>query len=68
MADTLSATATETTGISLDLSEVDLSKLPSLKGTALEAVIKEIREDDDVPSRSRHHSHHSYRTHGTAAW
>lgn len=68
MADTLSANSIIEPAISLELSEVDLSKLPSLKGTALEAVINEIRDEDDVPSRSRHHSHHSYRTHGTAAW
>ena len=70
MADSFSANATvdESMAVSLDLSEVDLSKVPSLKGTALEAVIKEISEEDDLPSRSRHHSHHSYRTHGTAAW
>lgn len=68
MADTLSANSTVGTGISLELNEVDLANLPSLKGTALEAVINEIRDEEDVPSRSRHHSHHSYRTHGTAAW
>lgn len=53
--------------VSLELEDVDLASLPSLKGTALEAVIKELREDEKT-WEARHHSHHSYRTHGTAMW
>lgn len=65
---TVVASVVSTKSISLDLEDVDLAKLPTLKGTALEAVINEIREEDDLPCFSKHHSHHSYRTHGTAAW
>lgn len=57
----------EPLSISLELEDVDLANLPSLKGTALEAVIKELREDE-LTWEARHHSHHSYRTHGTAMW
>jgi len=61
------AKSDESVSISLDLAEIDLASLPALKGTALEAVINELREDE-LTWQARHHSHHSYRTHGTAAW
>jgi hypothetical protein len=59
--------AAEPFSLSLNLGEVDLASVPTLKGTALEAVLKELQEDD-VTWEARHHSHHSYRTHGTATW
>ena len=68
MAETSSPTNTgEPLSITLDLAEIDLAALPALKGTALEAVLNELREDDST-WQAKHHSHHSYRTHGTAMW
>jgi hypothetical protein len=48
--------AAEPFSLSLNLGEVDLASVP-----------KELQEDD-VTWEARHHSHHSYRTHGTATW
>jgi hypothetical protein len=54
--------------IQLDLTELDLSRLASLDGTALHAIIQELNEDSNEGGQSKHHSHSSYSTHGTAAW
>jgi hypothetical protein len=56
------------TSIKLDLSDLDLSNLGSLEGTALQAIALELNDQSDDKGQSKHHSHHSYSTHGTAAW
>jgi hypothetical protein len=56
------------TSLDLDMSDLDLAKLASIEGTALHAIVQELREDADDAGQSKHHSHHSYNTHGTAAW
>ncbi len=66
---TNSTQAPEPNSIELDLRDLDLSKIASLKGTALEAIVQELNEDAGCGGgQSKHHSHHSYSTHGTAAW
>jgi hypothetical protein len=61
-------TNSEPSSIRLDLTELDLSKLGSLEGTALHAIVQELNEDSSEGGQSKHHSHSSYSTHGTAAW
>lgn len=58
----------ERPGITLDLNDIDLNAMKSLKGSALEGVIKELQGSDRPQEQAKHHSHHSYSTHGTAAW
>lgn len=54
--------------IELDLSDLDLTKLSMLEGTALQAIVQEMSEEPGEGGQAKHHSHHSYSTHGTAAW
>jgi hypothetical protein len=52
----------------LDLENIDLDTMASLKGTALGGVIKELQEDDGMQEQAKHHSHSSYSTHGSRTW
>jgi hypothetical protein len=54
--------------ISLDLSDLDLTQLTELEGSALESIIKEFDAKAQEGAHSRHSSHSSYATHGTHAW
>jgi hypothetical protein len=54
--------------IDLDLTDIDLNTVQTLKGSALEAIIKELQMPDRPQEQAKHHSHHSYSTHGTAMW
>jgi hypothetical protein len=58
----------ERPGITLDLEEIDLNTVHALKGSALEGIIRELQGSDRQQEQAKHHSHHSYSTHGTAAW
>lgn len=54
--------------ITLDLEDVDLNSVRSLKDTALENIIKELQNTEQPTTHAKHHSHHSYSTHGTGSW
>lgn len=54
--------------IDLDLADIDLNTVQTLKGSALEAIIKELQMPERPQEQAKHHSHHSYSTHGTAMW
>lgn len=56
------------TSIRLDLSDLDLSKIDLLEDTALQAIARELNEDSRNKGQSKHYSHHSYHSHGTAMW
>lgn len=56
------------TAVELNVEALDLDSLESLKGSALETILREIKEDETAQVVARHSSHSSYSTHGTAAW
>lgn len=53
--------------IDINLGEIDLATMPALEGTVIESVIQDLRGENGT-WQARHHSHHSYSTHGTMAW
>ncbi len=63
-----SAGVVERPGITLELEDIDLNAMKSLEGSALEVIIKELQGSDRPQEQAKHHSHHSYSTHSTAAW
>lgn len=54
--------------LSLPLEDLDLKSLSELDGSALDLIIKDLAEDNAERGTSRHSSHSSYSTHGTAVW
>lgn len=58
----------ENVSIELDLSDMDLSTMDSLEGTALGSIVRELNEEKSEKSHARHSSHSSHTAHGTVAW
>ena len=60
----------EAESVLVDINEFSLSELSTLDGTALGAVLKELKDDAlATPSaHNSHHSHSSFSKHGTAMW
>jgi uncharacterized protein YegL len=55
--------------ILVEIDEFNLSELSTLDGTALGAVLKELRDDaSTLSAHNSHHSHSSFSKHGTAMW
>jgi hypothetical protein len=57
-----------TASLSLDVKTLDLTSLKSLAGSALDLILRDLKEDEKLQGMARHSSHSSYSTHGTAAW
>jgi hypothetical protein len=59
------------TSITLDLKDIDLSKVPSLEGSALALILDDLKACSDERAHtlhSRHSSHSAHSAHPTFTW
>ena len=51
--------------VSIDAQDLDLSALVGMEGSVLDAIVREVRAENDEDPQARHSSHSSYSSHST---